>query len=76
MATARTMRDRLGTPGGAICGYNPDVPHGLIPAPQMSVRSSVPGLLLASAWAGFGGYTGAMAAGASAAQAALRVGGR
>jgi phytoene dehydrogenase-like protein len=72
MATARTMHDRLGTPGGAILGFDPEVPRGLLAVPQMSARTSVPNLWLASAWAGMGGYTGAMASGAMAARAALR----
>ncbi|MBI1218732.1 MAG: NAD(P)-binding protein [Rhodobacteraceae bacterium] len=72
MATARTLRDRLGTPGGAVLGFDPEVPRGLLSVPQMTARTSVPGLWLASAWAGMGGYTGAMGMGAVAARAALR----
>ena len=71
MATARTMRDTLGTPGGAIMGFAPDAPQGLASLP-VGVETSVPGLWLASAWAGMGGFTGAMNGGAMAARAALR----
>lgn len=72
MVTARTLRDRLGTPGGAVYGFAPDVPERLLPGPPATVRSAVPGLWIASAWSGFGGFTGAMSGGAMAARAALR----
>ena len=72
MATARTMRDYLGTPGGAVYGFAPEVPKSLVTGPGGTVRTAVPGLFLASAWAGFGGFSGAMGAGAMAARAAIR----
>lgn len=72
MATARTMRDYLGTPGGAVYGFAPEVPKGRMHRPGADVRTSVPGLWLASAWAGFGGFSGAMGSGAIAARAVLR----
>jgi glycine/D-amino acid oxidase-like deaminating enzyme len=36
------------------------------------VETAVPGLYLASAWGGFGGFTGAMGTGAMAARAVQR----
>jgi phytoene dehydrogenase-like protein len=72
MATARTMQDWLGTPGGAVYGYAPDVPEHPFRGPDSRVETPVPGLFLASAWGGMGGYTGAMGAGAEAARRALR----
>lgn len=74
MATARTMADYLGTPGGAVYGFAPEVPA--LPLPGLrnrtGTRTPVEGLWLASAWAGFGGVTGAMGSGAMAAMQALR----
>lgn len=72
MMTARSMRDVLGTPGGAVHGFAPEPPSKLLSGPPSTVRSSVPGLWIASAWSGFGGFTGAMSGGAMAARAALR----
>lgn len=72
MANARTMERFLGTPGGAVYGFAPDVPEHPFRGPPMEVVSGVPRLYLASAWAGFGGFTGAMGTGALAARAVLR----
>ena len=72
-ATARTMRDYLNTPGGAIYGFALDAPDKIpLSGPPRSAETSVPGLWLASTYASFGGFTGAMGAGAAAAKAALR----
>lgn len=71
MATARTMQDWLGTPEGAVFGYAPDVPARAAGAAPMEVTTRLSGLYLASAFAGFGGYSGAMAAGQMAAGKAL-----
>jgi len=51
--TALSVRQYLNAPGGAVYGFAP-APH---PAPR-SPRTAVPGLYLASAYAGFGGYSG------------------
>jgi phytoene dehydrogenase-like protein len=51
--TALSVRQYLNAPGGAVYGFAP-APQ---PAPR-SPRTAVPGLYLASAYAGFGGYTG------------------
>lgn len=72
MSTARTFHQRLGTPGGAVYGFAPEVPEIGFSAPQSTPRTAVPGLFLASAWTGFGGYTGAIGGGAMAARIALR----
>ena len=73
IATARTMREYLNTPEGAIYGFAPNVPERLpLSGPPRKPKTSVRGLWLASAYAGFGGFSGAMGAGAAAAKAALR----
>lgn len=74
LATARTMHQTLGTPGGALYGFAPRPPHLSQPGPkhQVSAKTMVPGLWLAGAYAGFGGFTGAMGSGAMAAMQALR----
>lgn len=71
IATARSMRDYLNTPDGALYGFAPRPPRsGPIKAP-VQVATSIEGLLLASSYAGSGGYSGAMGGGAAAARAAL-----
>jgi phytoene dehydrogenase-like protein len=74
LATARTMAEFLATPGGAVYGFAPRPPRLSMPGPHGQVQSNttVPGLWLASAYAGFGGFTGAMGGGAMAALRALR----
>ena len=72
-ATARTMRDVLNTPGGAIYGFAPNVPErSLLSGPPRTPETPIKGLWLASAYAGFGGFSGAMYSGGTAAKAALR----
>ena len=72
IATARSMRDYLNTPAGALYGFAPHPPRrGPIKAP-MQVATSVEGLWLASSYSGSGGYSGAMGGGAAAARAALK----
>jgi all-trans-retinol 13,14-reductase len=73
MATTRTMRDFLHTPGGAIYRFAPQVPARMpLSGPPGSRKTSINGLWLASSYAGFGGFQGAMGAGAAAAKAAIR----
>jgi phytoene dehydrogenase-like protein len=70
MATARTMRDRMG--GGAngeVYGFRP-TPERLFSRPPRA-RTQIPGLWLASAYTVCGGYAGAMAGGLMAAEGAL-----
>jgi phytoene dehydrogenase-like protein len=68
LMTAQSNRSYLNTPGGAIYGFAPEPPRLSFFKP----KTPVPGLLLASAYGGIGGYTGAMLSGAAAARAALR----
>jgi phytoene dehydrogenase-like protein len=73
MATALTMRRYLNTPDGAIYGFAAEPPTGRpMAGTDKAVETIVPGLWLASAFGGFGGFTGAMMAGWQAAQAALK----
>jgi phytoene dehydrogenase-like protein len=71
-ATARTMRDLLNTPEGAIYGFAPNVPErSLLSGPPRTPKTSIRGLWLASSYAGAGGFSGAMYSGGAAAKAAL-----
>jgi all-trans-retinol 13,14-reductase len=71
--TARSMRDFLMTPGGAVYGFAPlPFARGVFAGLPRSPATPVPGLYLASAFSGFGGYTGAMRGGASAAELAMK----
>jgi phytoene dehydrogenase-like protein len=54
--TALSVRQYLNAPGGAVYGFAP-MPHSR-GASNRSPRTAVPGLYLASAYAGYGGYTG------------------
>ena len=70
--TACSMRDYLNAPDGAIYGFAPLTPSGPIWRGQAnSPKTPVPGLYLASSYAGSGGFTGAILAGASAADCIL-----
>ncbi len=69
VATARTMHEYLNTPGGAVYGFDMRPPEQL--GPPGRPETSISGLWLASAFAGSGGFTGAMTSGAAAAKAAL-----
>jgi phytoene dehydrogenase-like protein len=70
--TAHSMNSYLGTPGGAIYGFAPLPPTGPIwRGLDRSVVTAIPGLYLASAFAGFGGFTGAIKAGDDAAKRIL-----
>lgn len=68
MTTARSIEAYLGTPGGAVYGFAPEVGK----AGFGRNRTPVEGLLLASAYAGSGGYSGSIMGGVSAAGRALR----
>jgi phytoene dehydrogenase-like protein len=52
--TALSVRQYLNAPEGAVYGFAPAPAHSASRSP----RTAVPGLYLASAYAGFGGYTG------------------
>jgi phytoene dehydrogenase-like protein len=69
---ARSMRGFLNTPDGAVYGFAPLPPErGVWAGIPRSPRTPVPGLYLASSFAGMGGFTGAMRSGAEAARAAM-----
>jgi phytoene dehydrogenase-like protein len=70
--TAHSMNSYLGTPDGAIYGFAPLPPTGSIwRGVDRSVKTAIPGLYLASVFAGFGGFTGAIKAGDDAADRIL-----
>jgi phytoene dehydrogenase-like protein len=72
--TALSVRQYLNAPGGAVYGFAP-MPHSSSQeAPNRSPRTAVPGLYLASAYAGFGGYTGVIQSGGACADMILRAG--
>jgi len=68
---AQTMHGFLGTPDGAVCGFAPNTPGGMPPWRTPDPGTSIDGLWLASAYAGMGGFNGAIAGGAAASRAAL-----
>ncbi len=71
-STASTMQSYLNAPEGAVYGFAPLPPRGPIwRGPERSPRTPIAGLYLASSYAGSGGYTGAILAGAAAADAVL-----
>ena len=72
--TALSVRDYLGAPQGAVYGFAPVPPRSIFSAPLRSPATSVPGLYLASSYAGFGGYTGAIQAAGNCADMILREG--
>jgi phytoene dehydrogenase-like protein len=66
---ARSMQNFLNTPGGAVYGFAPTPPtRGLWAGMPRTAKTPIPGLYLASAFGGSGGYTGAMMSGADAAR--------
>jgi phytoene dehydrogenase-like protein len=65
--TALSVRQYLNAPDGAVYGFAP-TPH----ATRRSPRTAVPGLYLASAYAGFGGYTGVVQSAGACADMILR----
>jgi len=70
--TAHSMMSYLGAPAGAIYGFAPLPPQGPIwRGFERSAKTAIPGLYLASAFAGFGGFTGAIKAGGDAADRIL-----
>jgi phytoene dehydrogenase-like protein len=72
--TALSVRQYLDAPGGAVYGFAPTPPASLWRGPARSPRTPVPGLYLASAYAGFGGYTGVVQAAGACADMILRDG--
>lgn len=70
IATARTMKSRLGTPSGEVYGFRP-TPSRLFGRPP-SAATSIEGLWLSSAYTVSGGFSGAMHGGLMAADAARK----
>jgi phytoene dehydrogenase-like protein len=65
MNTAQSMRSYLNAPHGSVYGFAP-VPHA-----EPSARTPLPGLYLTGSYAAAGGFNGAIAGGAAAADAVL-----
>jgi len=70
--TALSVRQYLNAPDGAAYGFAPAPPRSIGQAVDRSPRTAIPGLFLASAYAGFGGYTGVVQAGGACADMILR----
>jgi phytoene dehydrogenase-like protein len=70
--TALSVRQYLNAPDGAVYGFAPSPPRSLWRLPRRSSRTSIPGLYLASAYAGFGGYTGVVQSAGACADMILR----
>lgn len=56
--TALSVKTYLGAPQGAVYGFAPVLPRSLFSLRKQTPATPIPGLYLASAYAGFGGYTG------------------
>lgn len=69
--TALSVRQYLNAPDGAVYGFAPTPPRSIGQAADRSPRTAVAGLYLASAYAGFGGYTGVVQAGGACADMIL-----
>jgi phytoene dehydrogenase-like protein len=72
--TALSVRQYLNAPGGAVYGFAPTPPRSIWRTPIRSPRTPIPGLYLASAYAGFGGYSGVVQAAGACADMILREG--
>jgi phytoene dehydrogenase-like protein len=71
--TALSMHNYLNAPDGAIYGFAPHPPHAPIwRGTGRSAKTPIPGLYLASSYAGSGGFTGAILAGGNAADLILK----
>jgi phytoene dehydrogenase-like protein len=71
-STASSINTYLNAPGGAVYGFAPTPPAGPIwRGTSRSPRTPIDRLFLASAYAGSGGYTGAILGGATAARQVL-----
>ena len=72
--SAASMERYLGTPGGAIYGFEPVPPATPVwKGMPRTAKTPIAGLFLASSWGGSGGFSGAMASGAEAAELAMAV---
>jgi phytoene dehydrogenase-like protein len=72
--TAQSVQQYLNAPGGAVYGFAPTPPRSFWERPAGSPRTPVPGLYLASAYAGFGGYSGVVQSAGACADLILREG--
>jgi phytoene dehydrogenase-like protein len=70
--TALSVRQYLNAPDGAVYGFAPTPPRSIWRTQSRSPRTSIPGLYLASAYAGYGGYTGVVQAAGACADMILR----
>jgi len=70
--TALSVRQYLNAPHGAVYGFAPHPPRSVWQAPARSPRTGLPGLYLASAYAGFGGYSGVVQSAGACADMILR----
>ena len=74
LMSAVSMERYLGTPGGAVYGFDPIPPATPIwKGMPRTPKTPIAGLFLASSWGGSGGFSGAMASGAEAAELATAV---
>ncbi len=69
--TALSVQQYLGAPNGAVYGFAPTPPRSIFSL-SPSPRTPVTGLYLASAYAGFGGYTGVIQSAGACADMILR----
>jgi phytoene dehydrogenase-like protein len=72
--SALSVRQYLNAPHGAVYGFAPAPQRGPRRIPRRSPRTVVPGLYLASAYAGFGGYSGVVQSAGACADMILREG--
>jgi phytoene dehydrogenase-like protein len=70
--TALSVQQYLNAPDGAVYGFAPKPPRSFWDSPAGSPRTAVPGLYLASAYAGFGGYSGVVQSAGACADLILR----
>jgi phytoene dehydrogenase-like protein len=72
--TALSVKTYLGAPQGAVYGFAPLPPRSLFGSLKRGPTTPIPGLYLASAYAGFGGYTGVIQSAGACADIILRDG--
>jgi phytoene dehydrogenase-like protein len=72
--SALSVRQYLNAPDGAVYGFAPTPQQSMRHIPRRSPRTVVPGLYLASAYAGFGGYSGVVQSAGACADMILREG--
>lgn len=72
--SALSVRQYLNAPHGAVYGFAPKLQRSPHVIPRRSPRTVLPGLYLASAYAGFGGYSGVVQSAGACADMILRDG--